>query len=179
VPARWIEADVATWKPGSPRDVIFSNATFQWLDNHETLLPRLLEYVASGGTFSFQMPRNFDAPSHALMREVAGEEPWRSKLSHVRRMAGGSPETYYALLAPRASDIDIWETTYLHVLEGDDAVFRWVSGTGLRPFADALFGDEREDFLAAYRARLRAAYPMRADGTILFPFRRLFVVARK
>lgn len=179
VRARWTNADVATWTPEAPCDVIFSNATFQWLGDHDTLLPHLLALVADGGTFAFQVPRNFDEPSHVLMREVASEESWRSKLSAVRRMKISPPEHYYALLAPHAHAIDIWDTVYLHALEGDDAVYRWVSGTGLRPFADALKGEEREAFLSAYRARLRDAYPKGADGKTLFPFRRLFVVARK
>jgi trans-aconitate 2-methyltransferase len=179
VRARWTKADIASWKPNSLCDVIFSNATFQWLDDHEALLPRLMGYVAHGGIFAFQVPRNFDEPSHALMREVASEGPWSSKLSAVRRVSVFSPQAYYGLLAARAAAVDIWETIYLHALEGDDAVYRWVSGTGLRPFADALAGQEREDFLGEYRARLRVAYPRRADGTTLFPFRRLFVVARK
>lgn len=177
VRARWIKADIATWTPDTPCDVIFSNAAFQWLDQHETLLPRLMTQIARGGVLAFQVPRNFDAPSHTLMREVANAGTWKSKLSRVRRMGVLSPEEYFDLLSPRANRLDIWETEYLHVLEGEDPVFRWVSGTGLRPYADALSGGEREDFLAAYRVQLRLAYPSRADGRTLFPFRRLFVIA--
>jgi len=177
VHACWVKADIATWTPDKPCDVIFSNAAFQWLDQHETLLPRLMAQVAGGGAFAFQVPRNFDAPSHVLMREVASGGPWRARLSHVRRMGVLSPEKYFDLLSPGATRLDIWETEYLHVLEGDDPVFRWVSGTGLRPYADELSGGEREDFLAAYRAQLRLAYPRRPDGSTLFPFRRLFVIA--
>ncbi len=175
----WTKADVSTWTPRAPCDVIFSNATFQWLEDHATLIPRLMTQVAPGGTFAFQMPRNFDAPSHALMREVAGSGPWSARLGLVRRMQVAGPDFYFDLLAPQATSVDIWETEYLHVLEGDDPVFRWVSGTGLRPFADALAGREREAFLDAYRARLCEAYPKRKDGRTLFPFRRLFVVARR
>jgi trans-aconitate 2-methyltransferase len=177
VHARWIKSDIAVWAPDRPCDVIFSNAAFQWLDQHETLLPRLMTQIADGGVFAFQVPRNFDAPSHALMREVANGGPWKSKLSRVRRMGVLTPERYFDLLSSRATRLDIWETEYLHVLDGDDPVFRWVSGTGLRPYADALLGEEREDFLAAYRAQLRLAYPRRPDGSTLFPFKRLFVVA--
>jgi trans-aconitate 2-methyltransferase len=89
------------------------------------------------------------------------------------------PEGYYDILESRCETIDIWETRYLQRLEGDDAVYRWVLGTGLRPHADALDGADREGFLAEYRARVAQAYPRRADGVTLFPFQRLFCVARK
>jgi len=178
VRAHWVNADVATWMPERPCDILFSNATFQWLDQHDVLLPRLMNQLEKAGVFAFQVPRNFDAPSHVLMRETAQHGPWAGSLSRVRRMGVLSPEQYYDLLSPHARQLDIWETEYLHVLEGEDPVFRWVSGTGLRPYADALEGQQREAFLAAYRERLRQAYPRRSNGTTLFPFRRLFVVAQ-
>ena len=178
VRARWVNADVADWAPEYPCDIIFSNATFQWLEHHEVLLPRLMNKLAKTGVFAFQVPRNFDAPSHVLMRETAQQGPWADTLSRIRRMGVLSPEQYYDLLSPLASRLDIWETEYLHVLEGEDPVFRWVSGTGLRPYADALAGERREAFLASYRAKLREAYPRRTNGTTVFPFRRLFVVAQ-
>ena len=176
--AQWTMADVATWTPNAPCDVVFSNAAFQWLENHASLLPRLLSNVAPGGSVAFQVPRNFDAPSHALMRKVAADGPWAPRMKSVRQIGVLSPEVYFDLLAPHATALDIWETTYLHVLEGEDPVYRWVSSTGLRPFAEALAGEERDAFLETYRARLREAYPRRTDGKTLFPFRRLFVVAR-
>ena len=178
VRARWVNADVADWAPEYLCDIIFSNATFQWLEHHEVLLPRLMNKLAKTGVFAFQVPRNFDAPSHVLMRETAQQGPWADTLSRIRRMGVLSPEQYYDLLSPLASRLDIWETEYLHVLEGEDPVFRWVSGTGLRPYADALAGERREAFLASYRAKLREAYPRRTNGTTVFPFRRLFVVAQ-
>lgn len=172
-------ADIAAWRPAAPYDVIVSNATLQWLENHGELLPRLIGFVTKGGGFAFQVPRNLDAPSHALMRVVAADGPWASKLRNVRGIAVLSPDAYYEILAPHAKSLDIWETEYLHVLEGDDPVYRWVGATGLRPYAQALAGEQREQFLSAYRARLREAYPMRADGKTLFPFKRLFVIAKR
>ena len=179
VPATWIQDDVAAWMPQAPYDVIFSNATFQWVPNQNALLPRLMSFVKSGGAFAFQVPVNFDAPSHALMRETAADPPWNARLSQVRETARGSAQGYYEILKPHAAMLDIWQTEYLQVLEGVDAVYRWVSATGLRPFVQALAGEEREAFIAAYKAKLNAAYPRRAEGTTLFPFQRLFVVAIK
>ena len=179
VRADFFEADIASWRPDTPYDVVVSNATLQWLENHNTLLPRLMRFLAQGGSLAFQVPRNLEAPSHALMRDVAAHGPWVAKLKDVRGINVLSPDIYFEILSPHASSLDIWETEYLHVLEGDDPVYRWVGATGLRPYAQALDGEEREQFLSTYRARLRDAYPMRADGKTLFPFKRLFVVARK
>lgn len=179
VRASFLEGDVESWSPSAAYDVVFSNATLHWIADHRALLPRLMGHVAPGGVLAFQVPRNFDAPSHLLMREVAADGPWAAKLANARAVNVRTPAEYYAILAPLSRAIDIWETTYLHVLEGDDSVLAWVSGTGLRPFVQPLDLDEREAFLSRYRARLREAYPQRADGKTLFPFQRLFVVARK
>ena len=180
VRARWSQADIAQWKPAAKYDVIFSNATFQWLPDHKTLLPRLMLQVSEGGALAFQMPRNFSDPSHALIREAAEAGPWSAKLKTVRDWWNVlEPPAYFDILEPVARAIDIWETTYVQVLEGEDAVYRWTSGTGLRPFANALEGQEREGFLADYRRRVAAAYPRRESGVTLFPFRRLFCTARR
>lgn len=177
--ARWIEGDVESWNPSAPYDLVFSNATLHWIADHRVLLPRLMGYVTGGGAFAFQVPRNFDAPSHVLMREVANSGPWTAKLANACQVNVLPPDAYFEILAPLARSLDVWETTYFHVLEGDDPVLAWVSGTGLRPFVQPLDADEREDFVAQYRARLRKAYPRRADGKTLFPFQRLFVVAQR
>ena len=138
-----------------------------------------MSHIAEGGALAFQVPRNFDAPSHVLMRDVAANGPWAAKLANARQVNVLTPDAYFDILAPLARSVDIWETIYLHVLEGDDPVFSWVSGTGLRPFVQALDPPEREAFTAQYRAALREAYPRRADGKTLFPFQRLFVVATR
>jgi trans-aconitate 2-methyltransferase len=179
VRASWIEGDVESWNPQTHYDVVFSNATLHWIADHAALLPRLMGYVTEGGVLAFQVPRNFDAPSHVLMREVANSGPWAAKLANARQVNVLPPDAYFDILAPFAKSPDIWETTYLHVLEGDDPVLAWVSGTGLRPFVQPLDAQEGEAFIAEYSARLREAYPRRADGKTLFPFQRLFVVARR
>jgi len=179
VPAAWVLADLARWRADVPYDVIFANATLQWLGDQQNLLPRLMGFVAPGGTFAFQVPVNYDAPSHALMRVTAAHPRWKQRLTNVREIQRGSPRLYYDILRSHAATLDIWQTEYLHVLEGEDAAYRWVSATGLRPFVQALEGQEREDFISAFKEKMRAAYPRREDGTTLFPFQRLFVVALK
>jgi trans-aconitate 2-methyltransferase len=177
--ATWTEADVANWNPPGTYDVIFSNATLQWVADHARLLPAIVNHLAKDGAFAFQVPRNFNEPCHTLIHEVAKEPRWRTKLEGVRDWWNVlEPEAYFDILEPHARAVDIWETRYVQVLEGEDAVFRWMSGTGLRPYANALEAAEREGFLAEYRARVGHAYPRRASGVTLYPFQRLFCVLR-
>jgi len=179
VAAEWSVADIAGWTAAAPYDVIYSNAALHWVGDQASLLPRLMQSVRPGGALAFQVPMNFDMPSHVLMRAVASEGPWAAKLSGVRNIVLMSAEQCFDILEPYAASLDIWDTEYLQVMEGPDAVYRWVSGTGLRPFVQALEGAERDAFIQDYKARLNAAYPMRESGKTLFPFRRLFVVARR
>lgn len=177
---RWRQDDVAAWTPEQPLDVIYSNAALHWLDDHAALFPRLLQSLAPGGVLAVQMPRNHGAPSHTGMAAAALAGPWADTLRPLLRPSPvAPPEVYYDLLAGQVARLDVWETEYLHVLEGEDAVLRWVSSTALAPLLQALEGDWREDFLADYRARMAAAYPPRADGRTLLPFRRLFLVAER
>lgn len=177
---KWIEADMARWTPAAPPDLIYSNAALHWLGDHEALFPRLVDMLAPGGVLAVQMPRNFGAPSHTAMADAARSGPWRDRLEPLLRPPPVSePDVYYGLLAPLAATIDIWETDYLQVLEGDDPVAEWTKGTWLRPLLDALEEPDRSGFELVYRERVRAAYPRRADGRTLFPFRRLFVIAQR
>jgi trans-aconitate 2-methyltransferase len=181
VRATWIEGDVASWAFTAPRasyDAVFSNATLHWMPDHQNLLPRLMRAVAPDGVLAFQVPRNFHAPSHVLMRQTAERGPWASRLADAGRVHVLKPDVYFDILTPFSSAVDIWETTYMHVLRGDDPVLTWVSGTALRPFVQPLDETERARFVEEYRLRLSEAYPRRDDGTTLFPFTRLFVVAR-
>jgi trans-aconitate 2-methyltransferase len=175
----FIQAGIEQWSPAAPADLLFTNSTLQWLDDHARLFPRLLAQLAPQGVLAVQMPHNHDAPSHAAMREAAEEGPWRARLRDVRSIRPvGTPADYYRILAPVARQIDIWETEYLHVLEGDNPVVEWTKGTGLRPYLDALKEPERGAFLAAYAARIAALYPKQPDGRTLLPFKRLFILTR-
>lgn len=177
---RWLNHSLADWSAEEPADVIFSNAALHWLPHHERLFPALMPSLAPGGVLAVQMPRNFSAPSHALLGDTVRAGPWRSRLEPLLTAPPvAEPEFYYALLAPLAASVDIWETQYLQVLHGDDPVKEWLKGTWLVQFLDRLEAHEQVAFEQHYAERLRAAYPRRADGTTLFPFRRLFIVAHK
>ncbi len=171
--------DVVDWKPDRPVDVIVSNAVLQWVPGHQELLPHWAANLAEGGWLAFQMPGNFDQPSHAVLRELAAAPQWRDKLAAARlNRQAGEPGEYLDVLARLGLRVDAWETTYLHVLSGADPVTEWYKGTGLRPVLSVLDEQHAAEFLAAYSARMRAAYLAASYGTV-FPFRRVFVVAHK
>ena len=169
--------DVRAWRPAEPVDVLVSNATLQWVPGHLDLLPRLVGQVAPGGWFAFQVPGNFDEPSHTIRRDLAGEQPYAGFTADVATPDAFGPEVYLGRLALMGCRVDAWETTYLHVLTGEDPVFTWVSGTGARPTLQALPDDLRPRFEDEFKRRLREAYPAGPAGTVL-PFRRVFVVAQ-
>ena len=171
-------ADLRTWAgQADPVDVIVSNATLQWIPDHLDLLPALVARVAPGGWIAFQVPGNFEEPSHAIRRDLAAEAPYAAHMDGVAVPSSHDPVVYLDALAGLGCTVDAWETTYLHVLTGPDPVFTWVSGTGARPTLQALPDDLRPEFEEEFRRRLRAAYPAQ-DGRVVLPFRRVFAVAR-
>lgn len=169
-------ADVGDWRPGEPVDVIVSNATLQWVPRHRELFPSWLESLAPGGWLAFQVPGNFDEPSHRLLRDLADDPRFAASTRGVEAPAAFDATTYLADLTGLGCSVEAWETTYLHVLSGPDPVFRWISGTGARPLLQALPDDLRGEFEIEYQALLNRAYPAQPFGTVL-PFRRVFVVA--
>ena len=176
----WQCQSVASWTPEQAADLIYSNAALHWLPDHQALFRRLMGCLTPGGVLAVQMPRNFSEPSHALIRETVAGGPWRDRPAPlVQPSPVAPPEYYYDLLAPLAAELDMWETQYQHVLEGEDPVKEWTKGTWLKQFLDALDEGDRPAFEADYAVRLRKAYPRRADGKTVFPFRRLFIVARR
>jgi trans-aconitate 2-methyltransferase len=178
-PVDYAVADLRDWRPDRPVDVLLSNATLQWVPDHLALLPELVEAVARGGWFAFQVPGNFGEPSHTLRAELAAEPAYAPYTAGVPHPGAHDPADYYDALVATGCVVDVWETTYTHVLSGPDPVFTWVSGTGARPTLQALPDELRPEFEAEFKRRLGAAYPVRADGTVLLPFRRVFAVARK
>lgn len=174
----WEQSELGAWNPVEKYTLVFSNAALHWLDHHPALFARLVGYIAPGGALAVQMPRNFAAPSHTLMHELASSPPWRDALARLLRpMPVLEPAAYYGLLAPLVRGLDIWETEYLQILEGENPVAEWTKGTWLAPLLAALAPDAGAAFESEYRQRVAQAYPRQADGKTLFPFRRLFIVA--
>ncbi|KWX66481.1 trans-aconitate 2-methyltransferase [Mycobacterium sp. NAZ190054] len=173
--------DVRQWVPAPDTDVVVSNATLHWVPEHAGLLERWAGRLAAGSWIAFQVPANFDAPSHQAVRELVRRPEWSDPLrdfpfekSDVVRPAAG----YAELLTDAGCAVDAWETTYVHELTGENAVLEWIHGTTLRPVRTALSDQQWERFRAELIPLLDAAYPRRDDGITFFPFRRIFVVAQ-
>ncbi len=175
----WLLGDAASWRSVEPFDVVFSNAALQWMPDHAALVRRLFDQVADGGALAFQIPSDRYALVRTLIDEVADDPAWRERMEGPRSsLTMQAPAFYYDALVDLATRLDIWETEYSHVLDGPEAIVEWISSTGLRPFLDALDSDaERERFSAMLTELVADGYPRRVDGKVLFPFRRLFVIA--
>jgi trans-aconitate 2-methyltransferase len=169
---------IESWSPDRRYDVIFANASLQWLPDHETLFPRLVKNLKPDGTLAIQVPDNLDEPSHVSMREVAQTGPWfeRLKPADETRTDILSASDYYAILSPICSRVDVWRTVYHHPLDVDRIV-DWFKGSGLRPYLALLDAEERTAFLAEYRRLIELRYPQQPDGRSLLAFPRLFIVA--
>jgi trans-aconitate 2-methyltransferase len=175
-------ADAAHWTPEERYDLIVSNAALQWVPGHADRFPQWLDRVTPGGTLAFQVPGNFTAPSHALLAELCDTPRWRDRLDgHGSRYVHIlSPHAYLERLTGLGCDVvDVWESTYVQLLQGEDPVLEWTKGTALRPVLTVLDEDRTavREFVAQYRDLLRKAYPTGPHGTV-FPFRRIFAVAR-
>lgn len=173
-------SDIATWNPASRYDVILANASLQWLPDHATLYPHLVSKLTEGGTLAVQTPDNLEEPAHRLARDVAAHGPWQDKIGAVQHPQRHDARFYFTLLRPLCRQVDLWRTTYFHVLQGGpSAIVAWFKSTALRPFLGPLSEDEQNAFLRAYTEAIAQAYPAEADGTVLLPFPRLFLVATR
>jgi trans-aconitate 2-methyltransferase len=173
----FVQADIHRWQPTEPIDVLISNATLHWVPGHLELLPRLARAVVPGGWLAFQVPGNFDEPSHTIRRELEARPEFARHVSHAAKGEAFGARTYLRALADIGCTVDAWETTYLHALHGHDPVFEWVASTSARPTLDAMPAEVRSQFEDELKSRLNEAYPPE-DGTVVLPFRRVFVVAR-
>jgi trans-aconitate 2-methyltransferase len=181
---RWVHGGISEWAASANEqyDLVFSNAALQWIGDHASLYPALFAHVAPGGKFAVQVPHNWDEPFHRILCDLECSSAWRPRLpsTGIRRKAGHDAGFYYDLLAPAARSTRIWETTYNVVMPGADSIVEWLKGTALRPFFDALADEtDRKSFVDDFTCALRQAYRPRPDGNVLFPFRRLFLMASR
>ena len=173
------QADFFQWQPRHKLDLIYSNAALQWVDRHSTLFPRLLSFLAPGGVLAVQMPNMLATPLHQVSRQLTASDEWSQELGDVIPQPGILPATdYWDMLRHQVESLEMWQTTYMHALQGENAVMEWASGSSLRPYLDRLAVERKTKFQQAYADAVQPHYPRRPDGTTLLPFHRLFVVAR-
>jgi len=175
------KADLNTWVPEEPADLLYANAVFQWVPDHISVLARLMDHLKPGGVLAVQMPDNLTEPSHTLMEEAGAAGPWAPAFEggRIRRPVLPSPSAYFEALMPKAARVDVWHTVYYHPLADAPAIVEWVRGTGLRPYLNAAGPEHAEAFTADYTARIVKAYPPMADGRVLLRFPRFFIIAVK
>ncbi|KGF65479.1 trans-aconitate 2-methyltransferase [Pseudomonas lutea] len=176
----FIQADIGDWKPAQTYDVILANASLQWVPDHAQLYPRLVSLLNPGGALAVQTPDNLDEPAHRLAREIAAGPQWADRIGDVRHPDRHPAPYYFDLLRPHCAEVDVWRTTYHHPLAGGHpAVVEWFKGSALRPYLQRLDQAAQQDFLDTYLHAISQAYPLLADGTVLLPFPRLFIVATR
>ncbi|WP_285349630.1 trans-aconitate 2-methyltransferase [Pseudomonas sp. ME-P-057] len=176
----FIQADIGDWKPAQTYDVILANASLQWVPDHAQLYPRLVSLLNPGGALAVQTPDNLDEPAHRLAREIAASPQWADRIGDVRHPDRHPAPYYFDLLRPHCAEVDVWRTTYHHPLAGGHpAVVEWFKGSALRPYLQRLDQAAQQDFLDTYLHAISQAYPLLADGTVLLPFPRLFIVATR
>jgi trans-aconitate 2-methyltransferase len=176
----WQMADVATWQTETAYDIVFSNATLQWVKNHADLMPKLLNQVAPGGALAVQMPETsgIGMPIRQIVAEVAALPIWQSQLAAAKDSTRTErPAFYYNILRPLCKQLDLWETEYNHVLDNVGAIIEWFKATMLRPYLDLLSPNQHESFFAEIHARASKIYPPLYDGKVILPFRRVFFIA--
>jgi len=176
----FVQADIGDWRPAQTYDVILANASLQWVPDHSQLYPRLVSLLNPAGVLAVQTPDNLDEPAHRLAREIAASPQWADRIGDVRHPDRHPAPYYFDLLRPHCAEVDVWRTTYHHPLAGGHpAVVEWFKGSALRPYLQRLDQAAQQDFLDTYLHAISQAYPLLADGTVLLPFPRLFIVATR
>lgn len=171
---------IEAWAPTASYDLILANASLQWVPDHQQLYPRLLSYLNKSGILAIQTPDNLAEPAHCLIRDVATSDKWQGKLAGIERTPRPSADWYFQLLNDKCAQLTVWRTCYYHHLKGGiDDIIDWFRGSGLRPYLSRLDETEQQVFIDDYKAELKKAYPVMADGSVLLPFPRLFINATR
>ena len=179
VQAEWVLCDGATYRPAGGFDLVFSNAALQWIPDQSAILAKMSSWLRPGGALAIQVPGNGDSPLHQSLRRTAASSAWGSRFEGLEKLIRyEEPPFYFEELAPSGLSVELWESTYWHLLSSWQAMIDWYSGTGMRPWLERLASEaERQAFKDAVLEGASAGYPLRPDGSVFFPFRRIFVTA--
>ena len=176
---KWVVGDAACVPPDRGYDIVFSNAALQWIPDHERLIPRLFRLVNRGGSLAVQVPANHGSPLHQALVTVSRSPQLRAFTTGREGLLHyHEAEYYYDILSPMADVVDLWETSYYHILSSHQDLVEWYKATGMRPFLASLPDEEaREQFQKEVLAAAKDAYPIQKNGKILYPFKRTFFIA--
>lgn len=176
---KWIHSSIEHWKPEKTYGLVFSNAALHWVPDHAALFPRLLNAVARGGALAVQMPNNFHSPAHQGMKKVAADPRWAGRLDGAaERVHVEAISFYYDVLRNSAALLNFWETEYLQIVDGPGAVLEWLRSTAMRGYLERLTDNgEGKVFEELCLQEFEKAYPTDDQGKVLFPYKRMFLVA--
>ena len=177
----WMVGDALTLTTDRVYDIVFSNAAIHWIPDHYALIPRLFHIVKNDGMLAIQVPANYESPLYKIIVNVARSGKWSAFTSGCDELITyHNAEYYYDQLAPLTQDIALWETTYYHILKTHQDLVAWYKSTAMKPLLESLPTDDtREEFLQTILDECKEQYPPQRDGSILYPFKRLFFTARK
>ena len=178
---KWLTADVSLFESDILYCIVFSNACLHWVPHHDVVIPRLFEFVRDRGAIAVQVPSNHKSPLHKALVSVSSDKKWHRYTKGCERLLHHHPpQYYYELLTPIASSVDLWETIYYHILPSHEGLIEWSKGTAMKPYLDRLPDEgKRNRFEREVLAGCKDAYKVQKDGSIIYPFKRLFFIAYK
>ena len=176
----WVAADAATYLPDKKYDIVFSNATIQWIPNHKKLFKNFLNLTNAGGVLAISVPRFDEMPISKILDKVAGREKWKAATRGcAATFTRYDYQFYYNLISPDYQTVEMWQTDYIHVLESQPAILEWIRSTGMKPYLDRLKEKQKTQFEDEVLSGIKQYYPVQNNGKVLFPFKRLFMVGYK
>ena len=178
---KWILSDTDNLDQKIKYDVVFSNAAIQWIPEHEKLIPSLFNITKKNGAMAIQLPKFRDMPIGKSIEQISAKSRWNCYTSEADDLFTYHDYSfYYELLAEHSVKIDMWETSYIHTLDSQEAILEWIRSTALKPYLDCLENnDMKHEFEEDVLDEIKKNYPLQKKGKVLFPFKRLFFVAYK
>ena len=169
-------ADVERWQPATTFDLVFSNALLQWVPDQAVLLSAIVRWLAPGGVIAIQVPANNTSSLHKALLTTAASAKWQGAFSGISdHLYYREPDYYHEVVEEHCHEVDVWETTYWHLLKDQQAIIDWYAGTGMRPWLDCISVEAQADFKKNVLTCAAPDYPLRSDGSVYFPFRRIFL----
>lgn len=175
----WILSDASIIDSKMKYDIVFSNATIQWIPNHQGLIKSLFGILENNGALAVQIPMFKNMPLGNSIGRIANTSKWNKYLKGCDDLfTYHDYNFYYDVLCKYSDNIDMWETSYIHTMASHNAILEWIRSTGLKPYLEKLENDEmKNEFEKDILNEIKIMYPLQINGKVLFPFIRLFFIA--
>ncbi|HEX2919600.1 MAG TPA: methyltransferase domain-containing protein [Bacteroidales bacterium] len=178
---KWILFDAGIDLIDDKFDIVFSNATIQWIPDHGSLIQRFSEMLIDNGVLAVQLPLFFEMPLGRSISVISKNGKWSAATNDVDNLFTINDQSfYYDNLARYFRKIDIWTTDYYHVMDSQSSILAMIRSTGLKPYLERISDDnDKKSFEDHVMNGIKNDYPLQANGKVLFPFKRLFFIAKK